>query len=100
MSNTPETAAGRSTKMKRAVFAIAAIALTLIASLGLLIAADVYEHHHMAMNAGLNLWGYRGPVVGRKKAGERRVVVVGESTAFGYGVRWDESFPAYLQQRL
>jgi lysophospholipase L1-like esterase len=54
----------------------------------------------MAMNAGLNIWGYRGPVVGRKKPGERRVVVVGESTAFGYGVHWQESFPAYLQTLL
>ena len=87
-------------KKKQIVFALAAVALTVVGSIGCLLAADLYEHRRMAVNAGLNIWGYRGPVVGRKKAGERRVVVVGESTAFGYGVHWQESFPAYLQGLL
>ena len=87
-------------KTKQVVFALTAVASTVVGSIGCLLALDVYEHHRMAANAGLNIWGYRGLVVGRKKAGERRIVVVGESTAFGYGVHWQESFPVYLQDLL
>src|SRR5690349_6146851 len=85
---------------KHAMFAAIVAALTFVLAATILLAADVYEHHKMAANAGLNIWGYRGPTVGRKKPDERRVVVVGESTAFGYGVHWNESFPAYLQDLL
>jgi lysophospholipase L1-like esterase len=38
--------------------------------------------------------------MGKKKPGERRVIVIGGSTAFGYGLRWNESFPYYLEQKL
>ena len=31
----------------------------------------------MQYAAGVNVWGYRGPVVARKKRGEIRLVVVG-----------------------
>jgi lysophospholipase L1-like esterase len=46
------------------------------------------------------VWGYRGPVVGRKAADEYRVVVLGGSAAFGYGTSWDEAIPAVLERRL
>jgi hypothetical protein len=88
------------TTTKRLLFASTAVVLSFALTVATLFAVDVYEHHKMASFAGLNLWGYRGPIVGRKKPGERRVVVVGESTAFGYGVRWQQSFPAYLQELL
>lgn len=39
------------------------------------------------------------PSVG-KGPNERRLVVVGGSTAFGFGVRWYEAFPAQLEQLL
>ena len=65
-----------------------------------LLAVDVYLHHRHAMNAGLNVWGYRGPVLDDKQDGERRVAVIGGSTAFGYGVTWPEAIPALLQQKL
>jgi hypothetical protein len=39
-------------------------------------------------------------VVGRKQPGEIRIVVLGGSTAFGYGVPYNEAFPYYLEQRL
>jgi len=28
------------------------------------------------------------------------IIVIGGSTAFGYGLRWNESFPYYLEQKL
>ena len=64
------------------------------------LAVDVYLHHRHEMNAGLNIWGYRGPVLDDKQDGERRIAVVGGSTAFGYGVTWPDAFPALLEQKL
>jgi hypothetical protein len=66
----------------------------------LLAIADVYMHHRLAGAMGYNVWGYRGPAVGRKKPGELRVVFLGGSTAYGYGVAWNETIPAYLEQDL
>ena len=65
-----------------------------------LLAVEVYLLHRHEMNAGLNVWGYRGPVLDDKQDGERRVAVIGGSTAFGYGVTWPEAIPALLQQKL
>jgi hypothetical protein len=64
------------------------------------LAVDVYLHHRHEMNAGLNIWGYRGPVLDDKQDGERRIAVVGGSTAFGYGVTWVDAIPALLEQKL
>jgi lysophospholipase L1-like esterase len=88
------------TRKKYLLFTALAMTLALLVSVGGLLAADVYYHHKLSRSAGLNVWGYRGPTVGRKKAGERRVVVVGESTTFGYGVYWQETIPAYLEGML
>ena len=66
----------------------------------MLLAVDVYLHHRHEMNAGLNVWGYRGPVLDDKQDGERRIAVVGGSTAFGYGVTWPDAIPALLEQKL
>ncbi len=85
---------------KRALFAIAAIALFTIVGAASLLAADVYLHGRFQESAGVNVWGYRGPVLGRKKPGELRVVFLGGSTAFGYGVSWDKAIPAQLEQKL
>ena len=64
------------------------------------LAGDVYLHHRHEMNAGLNIWGYRGPVLDTKQDGEHRIAVVGGSTAFGYGVSWPDAIPAHLEQKL
>jgi lysophospholipase L1-like esterase len=82
------------------LFAFLAIAIALVLSTSVVIAGDLYLHHKYTGLVGLNVWGYRGPSVGRKQPNEFRVAVLGESTAFGYGVRWDEAFPAYLQDRV
>ena len=88
------------TRRKFLIFA----ALTATATAGLLIigllGADVYLHHRAERSAGVNRWGYRGPVAGGKRPGEWRVAVLGGSTVFGYGVRWDEALPRQLEVAL
>ena len=68
----------------------------LMAAFGL----DLYLHHRYATTGGYNVWGYRGAWIGRKRPGERRIAVLGGSTAFGYGVKSDESYPFYLERTL
>lgn len=85
---------------KHVAFAIVAVVLSTALTLGLLLGADVYLHAKFAKDAGLNVWGYRGPVLGHKRPGERRVVVLGGSTAFGYGVTLDKAIPAVLERFL
>jgi len=48
----------------------------------------------------INAIGLRGPEVAAKAAGERRVLVLGDSMVFGIGVEDEETFPARLAQRL
>jgi len=85
---------------KRVVFALLAAVLSVFVSGVGLLAADLYLHKRYERSAGLNVWGYRGPTVGRKQAGEQRVVYLGGSTAFGYGVTWDDAIPAQLEKTL
>ena len=47
-----------------------------------------------------NALGMRGPAVRGKQAGERRLIVVGDSLVFGYGVEGDEALPTRLQREL
>jgi hypothetical protein len=96
----PPAARGRMTVRRKIAFAIAAALLSLAAMLVSLVIVDVYLHRKFAADAGVNVWGYRGPALGSKASGEQRIVVVGGSTAFGYGVRWDAAFPAVLEQKL
>ena len=48
----------------------------------------------------VNALGMRGPEVGPKRAGEERVLVVGDSLVFGYGVEAEQALPARLEQAL
>lgn len=76
------------------------MALAAMLAMVLLLIADLIVHHRAQQSAGLNRWGYRGPVVSAKKSGELRVVMLGGSTVFGYGVQWDQSVPANLERTL
>jgi hypothetical protein len=78
---------------------ITALVPVVLITLALLM-ADLYLHKRAERSAGLNRWGYRGPVVGAKQPGETRLVVLGGSTAFGYGVPWAEAPPAVLEAQL
>jgi GDSL-like Lipase/Acylhydrolase family len=82
------------------LFGVCAAALATIGTLGALFALDLYLHKRAERSAGLNMWGYRGPVVGRKQRDEVRVAVLGGSSVFGYGLTWDRAFPALLEQKL
>src|SRR5262245_1906284 len=88
------------TRRKRIVFGLTAMLLAVVVPLGALFAVDLYLHHRVERYAGVNIWGYRGPAVPHKAAGEHRFIMIGGSTAFGYGVNADESIPAHLERRL
>ncbi len=88
------------TTRKRVLFAFGAASLSAAVVAALMLGADAYLHARVQCDGGVNVWGYRGPTVGRKAANEVRVAVFGGSTAFGYGVRCDEAFPYYLQSLL
>jgi hypothetical protein len=85
---------------KKLAFALVAMTLSAGAVLVVLLGADLLLHARAEKSAGLNRWGYRGPVLGRKQPGETRIVMLGGSTLFGYGVSWQEAIPALLEVEL
>ncbi len=85
---------------RRLLFAVAAVVLAAGITVMGLLGADLLLHRRAERSAGLNIWGYRGPAVPRHHPGEPRVAVLGGSTAFGYGVTWDNAFPAALERAL
>ena len=92
--------AARLARRRRRVFAAVAMALALLMTFSGLLATDIHLHKKYEKSGGFNIWGYRGPAVGRKQPGEYRIVMLGGSTAYGYGVEWNEAIPALLEQRL
>lgn len=85
---------------KRLLFSAMATCIAAGAIACVALGADLALHRKVEKFSGVNIWGYRGPTVGRKKPGEHRLVVVGGSTAFGYGVDWNKAFPAQLETAL
>jgi hypothetical protein len=85
---------------RRRLFAASAVLLSLLGAGGAALAADVYLHRKYERSSLVNIWGYRGPTRRAKQRGEFRVVVLGGSAAFGFGVNWDEAMPHHLEQRL
>jgi lysophospholipase L1-like esterase len=88
------------TRRRRIVFALVAVAAAALLPLAVLLAVDMHLHTKYQTSAGFNIWGYRGPAIGRKKAGEYRVAMLGGSAAYGYGVSWEEAIPAQLERHL
>jgi hypothetical protein len=88
------------TRRKRVVFALMAMSLATFVGAGALFAVDIYLHGRYEKSAGYNVWGYRGPSVGSKRAGEFRIVISGGSAAYGYGANWNEAIPAQLEGML
>ncbi|HUQ88804.1 MAG TPA: hypothetical protein VM096_14705 [Vicinamibacterales bacterium] len=87
-------------RRKKIIFALTTIAMAGAFAMLLLLIADLVVHRRAEQSAGLNRWGYRGPVASSKKKGELRAVMLGGSTVFGYGVQWDQSIPANLERAL
>ena len=88
------------TMKKRIAFALIAMMLSVGIVFVAILAADLYLHRRAERYAGVNAWGYRGARIGGKLAGERRIVVLGGSTAFGFGVTTANAFPAQLESQL
>src|SRR5262249_53717055 len=93
-------APARTSGRRRFVFAAVAVALAVAVPTLALLAVDVYLHRRFQTSAGYNVWGYRGPIAGRKQPGETRIVVTGGSAAYGYGVSWDQAMPVRLERAL
>jgi hypothetical protein len=87
-------------RRRKLIFALAAVTIAFVTAFAALLAIDVYLHHRFETSAGFNVWGYRGPAVSKKRPGEYRIVVLGGSAAYGYGVTWDQAIPAVLERRL
>lgn len=88
------------TRRKRVLFVLLAAAVPLLVLSSALVATDIYLHQRFTRTGGFNVWGYRGPTAPRKAQDEYRVVMLGGSTVFGYGVAWDEAIPAQLERTL
>jgi len=82
------------------MFALATVTLASCGAVLALVIVDVYLHSRYERTAAVNVWGYRGPTIGRKQPRERRVAYLGGSSAFGYGVLWNEAVPAQLEHAL
>jgi len=85
---------------RRIIFGVVAITATLVVTFAALLGLDIYLHRRVQFSAGVNVWGYRGAPIGRKKADETRILALGGSTAFGYGLPWDQSWPYYLEEKI
>ncbi len=88
------------TKRRCIGFAVAALLLSVLGTITSFFLADLYVHWNMSKKGMYNIWGYRGPVAKRKRAGEQRIVVLGGSTALGWGAPKGMSFPPILERIL
>ena len=87
-------------RRRKYLYALLAAALAAGVLVVLFVAADVFVHWRTQDVAGVNVWGYRGAPIGAKQPGEMRVVMLGGSTVFGWGLPAHESIPAFLERRL
>jgi len=65
----------------------------------LAVAVDVARHRATEQQSGLNIWGYRGPVLRQKTANEIRIAILGGSIVFGERLG-RATTPQYLQDDL
>lgn len=93
-------AEGRPAPLPRWALHLVVGAIMLVIAGSCIIAADVYMHHRLSKYAAVNVWGYRGRVLGRKAAGEKRIVMIGPSTVFSVGFPPEQALPAQLEDQL
>src|SRR3977135_853910 len=86
-------------RRRKIVFACIACLMAAGSTMACLLVLDIYLRHRI-QSFGLNAWGYRGPSVGRKKAGETRIGTLGGSTFFAYGLSWSEAGPRNLELQI
>jgi lysophospholipase L1-like esterase len=73
---------------------------TVVLLLGGLYAVDQYLHAKHDAYETPNSQGYRGPILQSKAPGEMRIALVGESSAYGYGLINEYSLGSKLEDRL
>jgi lysophospholipase L1-like esterase len=83
-------------KLRRIAAKAATTLVSTLLVVSVLFGADLYLHR----KHGINLWGYRGPALGAKQPGEKRIAVLGGSTAWGFGLKVGQDFPGQLQRRF
>jgi len=93
---TTDKLAGKSKRKKRILFKFLTALISTLVCISVLFGIDLYLHY----KHGVNLRGYRGPSLGRKQAGEKRVAILGGSTTWGFGLKAGQDFPAQLQTML
>jgi hypothetical protein len=64
----------------------------------LTVVADQVAHTRVERLGGVNIWGYRGPVLHQKKSSEIRLAVVGGDLAFGWGVAASEALAPAIRE--
>jgi hypothetical protein len=64
----------------------------------LLLGLDMFAHKRVERLGGVNVWGYRGPVMRQKQSNEIRLGVVGGDLAFGWGVAASETLAPSIRQ--
>ena len=82
---------------RQTAIGVIGLELVLVAAL-LTVALDIKAHARVERLGGVNLWGYRGPVMRTKQPREVRVAVVGGSLAFGWGVAASETVAPTIRQ--
>lgn len=83
-------------RRKRVAFKILTFLISSLVCVSVLLGIDLYLHY----KHGINLRGYRGPTLGRKQPGEKRIAILGGSTTWGFGLKAGQDFPAQLQRML
>jgi len=85
--------------MTRTLAAGIAIQACLFVAVGLVV-LDMRAHHRVERLGGVNVWGYRGDVMGQKRTNEIRIAVVGGDLAYGWGVAAAETLAMYVRRRV
>ena len=85
--------------MTRRLAMVIAIQAVLLAAVGLVV-LDMRAHYRVEQLGGVNVWGYRGPVMGIKRPDEIRIAVAGGDLAYGWGVAAAETLPWYLRRTI
>src|SRR5262249_26083258 len=78
-----------------AVFVIEAVSAAGLAA----VALDMRAHYRVEDLGGVNVRGYRGPVMDAKRPNEIRIMVAGGDLAFGWGVAAKETMAYFLRQQ-
>lgn len=87
------------TLSRRSVLIVLVVEAFVAAALGAVV-LDLRAHRRTEERMGVNSWGLRGTATLVKRAGATRLVVLGGSAAYGYGLSWPNTFPHYFERAL